>query len=180
LDVTDQEEIPKDITNLLHTISKKLIITTPIHNTKTIEDRLDNLSQKIETLTKNIPHPPLTHKTYNPQTPKSQQTTTTTGKKHQPNTQNPLAQHHPSRLTFVFDSPPLIKDRHESAHITNNVNNTLALAKTDIRITGITSSLTGNCILMVCEGHTATDLKPYAESIAHLLTKKNTTKKIRK
>jgi hypothetical protein len=25
---------------------------------------------------------------------------------------------------------------------------------------------------MVCEGHTATDLEPYAESIAHLLTKK--------
>jgi hypothetical protein len=46
---------PKDVTNLLHTISKKLIITT-----KAIEDRLDNLSQKIKMLTKNIPHPPLT------------------------------------------------------------------------------------------------------------------------
>jgi hypothetical protein len=110
LDITDQEEIPKDITALLHTISKKLIITTPIHNTKTIEDRLDNLSQKIETLTKNILHLPPIHKTYNPQTPKTQQTTTATGKKTPARTQNPLAQHHPSRLTFIFDSPPLIKD----------------------------------------------------------------------
>jgi hypothetical protein len=57
-------------------------------------------------------------------------------------------------------------------HTSQNVNNTLTLAKTDIRITGITWSLTGNCILMVREGHTATDLKPYAESITYLLTKK--------
>jgi hypothetical protein len=91
LDVTDQEETPKNVTTLLHNISKILIITTPIHNTKTIEDRLDNLSQKIEMLTKNISHLPLTHKTYNPQTLKTQQTTIVTGKKHQPSTQNPLA-----------------------------------------------------------------------------------------
>jgi hypothetical protein len=38
LDITDQEEIPKDITALIHIISKKPIITTPVHNTKTIED----------------------------------------------------------------------------------------------------------------------------------------------
>jgi hypothetical protein len=42
----------------------------------------------------------------------------------------------------------------------------------DIRIAGITWSLTGNCILMVREGHTATDLNPHAESVAHLLMKK--------
>jgi hypothetical protein len=54
LDITNQEEIPKD---LIHIIFKKLIITTPVHNTKTIEDQLDNLSQKIETVkgtTKNL------------------------------------------------------------------------------------------------------------------------------
>jgi hypothetical protein len=69
LDITDQEEIPKDVTALIHIISKKLIITTPVHNPKTIEDRLDNLSQKIETLTKNIPPLPSIHRT--PENPTS-------------------------------------------------------------------------------------------------------------
>jgi hypothetical protein len=31
LDVTNQEEIPKDIISLIHTISQKLTITTPVH-----------------------------------------------------------------------------------------------------------------------------------------------------
>jgi hypothetical protein len=168
LDIINQEEIPKDVT--FQIIFKKLIITTPIHNTKTIEDQLDNLSQKIETLT--FPPPPSIHRTYNPQPPKTQQTTTLTNRKHYPNTQNPLARHHPSQLTFIFKSPPLINDQNESTQITNNINNTLALAKSNIKISGITWSLTGNCILMVHEGHTATNLKPYAESITHLLTKK--------
>jgi hypothetical protein len=55
LDITNQEEIPKDVISLIHTISQKLINYTLIHNTKTIDDQIDNLSQKIETLTKAIP-----------------------------------------------------------------------------------------------------------------------------
>jgi hypothetical protein len=42
----------------------------------------------------------------------------------------------------------------------------------DIRIAGITWRSMGNCILMVLEGHTATDVKPYTESIVYLLTKR--------
>jgi hypothetical protein len=52
-----------------------------------------------------------------------------------------------------------------------NVNNTLTLAKTEIQIVGVTWSLAGNCILLVCNGHTAASLRPFAESIAHFLTK---------
>jgi hypothetical protein len=52
-----------------------------------------------------------------------------------------------------------------------NVNSTLALAKSDVCISGITWSLAGNCILLVCKGHTATNLKLLAGSITHLLTK---------
>jgi hypothetical protein len=49
-----------------------------------------------------------------------------------------------------------------------NINNTLAVAKSDGHIAGVTWSLAGNCILLVCEGHAVMDLKPLAGSIAHL------------
>jgi hypothetical protein len=95
---------------------------------------------------------------------------TTTSRK-QLNPQNPLARHHPSRLTIIFSSPPPINEHNDSARILTNVNNSLALTKLDIHIAGVTWSLAGNCILLTRKGHLATDLKPHTMSISYFLIK---------
>jgi hypothetical protein len=79
LDITNQEEIRKDVTALIHIISKKLIITTPVCNTKTIEDWLDNLSQKLKhSQNTSLPHlqstEPTSHNPWKPNKPQPQPT----------------------------------------------------------------------------------------------------------
>jgi chaperonin cofactor prefoldin len=165
------EDTPKDVSALVKILSHKLTTTELKQDTETIENQIEHLNQKIDHLTKTLTNTNqiqnaathqhrkhLPHSTHN--TPRKQQ-----------NPQNPLAQHHHSRLTIIFKSPPPISDHNESARILTNVNNSLTLAKLDVRIAGVTWSLAGNCILLTREGHSATDLKPHALSISQFLTK---------
>jgi type II secretory pathway component PulF len=55
LGITNPEETPKDIIQLLQFISQKLTTTNPTHDMKATEKHLDTLSQQIESLTKAIP-----------------------------------------------------------------------------------------------------------------------------
>jgi hypothetical protein len=107
LDNPNLEETPKDIISLIKFISHKLITIEHKQDMKTFEHHLDHLSQKIESLTKALIPPDQNYKVIVPQPRKSPSHTTHTTSKKQPNPQNPLAHHHPSRLTIIFHSPPL-------------------------------------------------------------------------
>jgi hypothetical protein len=161
------ENTPKDVISLSH----KLTTTEHRQDVKTIENHLEHLNQKIDLLTKTLIPPDQNHNVIIPQHRKHLPHTTDTTSRKQPNPPDPLAHHHPSRLTIIFSSPPPINKHNESARILMNVNNSLALTKLDVRIARVTWSLAGNCILLTREGHLATDLKPHAMSISHFLTK---------
>jgi hypothetical protein len=170
IDSPNPEDTPKNIISLIKIISHKLTTIEHKQDTKTIENRLEHLNQKIDHLTKTLIPPNQNHNIIVPQHRKPLSHTTHTTSRKQPNPQNPLARHHPSRLTIILNSPPPINEHNNSARILMNVNNTLALSKVDIHIAGVTWSLAGNCILLTREGHLATDLKPHAMSISHFLT----------
>jgi hypothetical protein len=165
------EDTPKDVIALINLLSHKLTITKHNQDVKTIENHLELLNYKIDNLTKTITPPNHNQNVAIPQHRKNLPHTTHNTTRKQTIPQSPLARHHPSMLTIIFNSPPPINKRNESARILTNVNNSLALDKIDIHIAGITWSLAGNCILLTCEGHSATDLKPHARSISHFLTK---------
>jgi hypothetical protein len=165
------EDTPKDVIALINLLSHKLTITKHNQDVKTIENHLELLNCKINNLTKTITPPNHNQNVATPQHRKNLPHTTHNTTRKQTIPQNPLARHHPSRLTIIFNSPPPINKRNEGARILTNVNNSLALDKIDVRIAGITWSLAGNCILLTRKGHSATDLKPHARSISHFLTK---------
>jgi hypothetical protein len=165
------EDTPKDVISLIKLISHKLTITEHKQDARTIENHLEHLNQKIDHLTKTLLPPYQNQNAAISQQCKQTPHTTHTTPRKQPNPQNPLARHHPSRLTIIFESPPPTNKRNNSARIFTNVNNSLALAKLEVRIAGVTWSLAGNCILLTREGHLATNLKPHAMSITHFLTK---------
>jgi hypothetical protein len=171
IDDPNLENTPKDVISLIKFISHKL--TTNEHNqdTKTIENCLEHLNQKIDHLTKTLTPTIHNNNIIVPQHCKPLPHTTHITSRKQPNPPNPLARHHPSRFTIVFTSPPPINECIESARILTNVNNTLALNKRNVRIAGVTWSLAGNCILLTHKGHLASDLKPHAMSISQFLTK---------
>jgi hypothetical protein len=165
------ENTPKDIISLIKFIPHKLTNDEHNQDTKTIENHLEHLNQKIDHLTKTLT--PTTHNNsiIVPQHRKPIPHTTHTTSKKQPNPQNPLARHHPSRLTIIYTSPLPINERIESARILTNINNTLTLNKQNVRIARVTWSLAGNCILLTHKGHLAADLKLHTMSISHFLTK---------
>jgi hypothetical protein len=168
------KDTPKDVITLIKLIFHKPTTTEHNQDVKTIENHLELLNHKIDNLTKTLTPPNHNQNVATPQHRKHLPHTTHNTTRKQPNPQNPLAQHHPSRLTIIFNSPPPINERNDSARILTNVKNSLAIDKLDVRIAGVTWSLAGNCILLTCKGHSATNLKPHARSISHFLTKNPT------
>jgi hypothetical protein len=132
------EDTPKDVIALINLLSHKLTITEHNQDVKTIENHLELLNRKIDNLTKTITPPIHNQNAAIPQHRKNLPHTTHNSTRKQTIPQNPLTQHHPSRLTIIFNSPPPINERNDSARILTNVNNSLALDKIDVRIAGIT------------------------------------------
>jgi hypothetical protein len=138
IDNPNPEDTPKDVISLIKFISHKLITNEHNQDTKTIENRLEHLDQKIDHLTKTLTPPNPNNNIIVPHHRNPLPHTTHTTSRGKPNPQNPLARHHPSRLTIVFISPPPINECIESKRILMNVNNTLALSKHNVRIAGVT------------------------------------------
>jgi hypothetical protein len=110
IDNPNMDNTPKNVISLIKFISHKLTNNEHNQDTKTIENCLEHLNQKINHLTKTLT--PKIHKNniIIPQHRKPILHTTQTTSKKQPNPQNPLARHHPSRLIIVFTSPPPINE----------------------------------------------------------------------
>jgi hypothetical protein len=135
IDNPNTENTPKDVILLIKFISHKLTNNEHNQDTKTIENHLEHLNQKIDHLTRTLT--PTTHNN-NIIVPQHRKPIPHTTSKKQPNPQNPLAHHHPSRLTIIYTSPLPMNERIKSARILTNVNNTLTLNKQDIQIAGVT------------------------------------------
>jgi hypothetical protein len=110
IDNPNTENTPKDVISVIKLISHKLTNNKHNQDTKTIENRLEHINQKIDHLTKTLTPTIHNNNIIVPQHCKPiPHTTHTTSKKH-PNPQNPLARHHPSRLMIIYTSPPPINE----------------------------------------------------------------------